>query len=173
MNKEEWRDVVGYEGLYSVSNQGDVINRHGKILKSRLKGTKKDYHGLLLNKEGIKKHVLIHRLVAQAFIPNPNNLPEVDHIGGDKGDNRACCLGWVSSSENKRRASALGLAYVGTKNGRAKLNEADVDFIRLWLKRGYTNVSIAKEFNVTNAQIGHIKNGRSWTCHEEVTYPNI
>lgn len=90
MEKEIWKDVVGYEGLYQVSNLGRVkslekyVKNYSKfskrpqiILKSQI--IKKGYLRLSLSKENTTKHFLVHRLVAQAFIPNPNNKPQVNH----------------------------------------------------------------------------------------------
>ena len=100
---EFWRDIQGYEGLYQVSNTGQVksLHRNGKLLK--ITPDKYGYLKVNLSKEGKKKTFRIHRLVAAAFLPNEENLPEVDHINNDKTDNRVCNLQWISRVENNRK----------------------------------------------------------------------
>jgi hypothetical protein len=97
--QEIWRPVVGYEGLYEVSCDGNVYSRHtGKDLKLKL--SIYGYNRIVLHKEGEGKNYQVHRLVAQAFIPNPENKPQVDHINRNKTDNRVENLRWVTCSEN-------------------------------------------------------------------------
>lgn len=109
---EEWRDVIGYEGIYQVSSYGNVRsldrviirkNGHPMTIKGRLLSDCEDsqtYGNIHLYKDGVRKREYVHRLVAQAFLPNPDNLPCVDHVNGDKKDNRASNLRWVSFYEN-------------------------------------------------------------------------
>lgn len=103
MKKEYWRDIVGYEGLYQVSNWGRVRSlarngTKGKILKPRLRSD--GYLQVSLCKDGKQLNKKVHRLVAEAFLDNPNNLPEVNHLSEDKTDNRVQNLCWVSSKAN-------------------------------------------------------------------------
>lgn len=105
MKKEVWKPVVGYEGLYEVSDQGRVrslnYRRTGKvqILKP---GFTRRYLLVSLLKDGEKKHFLVHRLVALAFIPNddPEHKTQCNHINEDRLDNRACNLNWMTPKEN-------------------------------------------------------------------------
>ncbi len=120
---EIWKDVIGFEGLYQVSNLGRVksldrkvnsrygINRiiSGKILK-KLINTKGYLYVDLKRKCKGKKH-LIHRLVAQAFIPNPENKPQVNHIDGNKQNNCVSNLEWNTISENQQHAFANHLNH--------------------------------------------------------------
>lgn len=98
---EQWKDIYGYEGIYQVSNLGRVKSlKCGKerILKSCVNGFGYHLVNLYLNKG--YKSLYVHRLVATAFIDNPNNRREIDHINRDKNDNRACNLRWVTRKEN-------------------------------------------------------------------------
>ena len=98
LNTDEfWIPIPGYETLYQVSNHGNVSNFR-KILKPYV--MPKGYRALKLVKNGLKKGFLVHRLVAEAFHPNPLNKPEVNHIDGDKGNNHYLNLEWVTKSEN-------------------------------------------------------------------------
>lgn len=113
--EELWVDVKDYEGLYQVSNLGrvkslDRINKHsegniriikGKILKIQINNKRGGYCEISIHKEGHEKRFRLNRLVAIHFIPNPNNLPEVNHIDGKKENNRADNLEWMTSIENK------------------------------------------------------------------------
>lgn len=108
---EEWRKIEGYEGLYEVSNLGNVrsidkwVNRNGdkyfkkgRVLKPM--NDKKGYVMVNLSKEGKTKVCYIHRLVAKAFIPNPENLPEVNHINEVKTNNCVENLEWCTHEYN-------------------------------------------------------------------------
>lgn len=97
----KWKKIEGYE-KYSVSDTGLVRNDvTGKILLPYT--TKKGYLRLHLTENGTTKNHLVHRLVAQAFIPNPCNFDTVDHINGDKTDNRVENLQWLSNQDNTKR----------------------------------------------------------------------
>lgn len=104
---EEWRDVVGYEGMYQVSSEGRVkslsrTSLSGHVLKERIlkPSNTRGYLMANLTKDGCEKKFLIHRLVAVAFIPNPNGKPEINHLNEIKGDNRVDNLEWCTRSEN-------------------------------------------------------------------------
>ena len=98
---EFWRDIEGYEGLYQISNTGQVKSvKRNKILKPHITS---GYFRVCLCKENKKRNFSIHRLVAEAFLPNEEGLAEVDHINGDRKDNRVANLQWVSREENNRK----------------------------------------------------------------------
>lgn len=101
--EEEWRPVVGYEGLYEVSNLGRVVSLHYRHSNRRVELKPFNQIGYLraqLNKNGLRRKFLVHTLVATAFIPNPLHRTEIDHINGDRGDNRVSNLRWCTRSEN-------------------------------------------------------------------------
>lgn len=122
---EIWRDIPEYEGLYQISNLGNIKSQHsnrmsgqkpGKLLKVTL--MKNGYMSLELRMGDTNKRHLVHRLIAEAFIPNPNNKPVVNHINGIKTDNRIQNLEWCTQSENIRHAIDTGLR--GTSFGPPK-----------------------------------------------------
>lgn len=105
-NEEEiWKDIKDYEGLYKISNYGNVWSyKTNRILKPS-KNTHTNHLGVILCKNGKKKRFQIHRLVAQAFIPNPLNLPQVNHINEIQDDNRSINLEWCTLEYNNRYSS--------------------------------------------------------------------
>lgn len=123
---EEWIDVFDYEGLYQISNLGRVKslpklngNRMGKELILKQKTDRYGYKTVCLSKENKHKYPTVHRLVAIAFIKNPNGLPQVNHIDCDKENNNVENLEWVSIKENVQHAWDNGL----NENKREKASE--------------------------------------------------
>lgn len=116
-----YRPVAGYEGLYEVSETGIVrgLERYvaladgrKRLVKARVLVARVNNYGYVtvrLSKEGETRTCFVHRLVASAYIPNPNNLPQVNHISGDKLDNAPANLEWVNASENSYHAYREGL----------------------------------------------------------------
>lgn len=120
--KEEWKDIKGFEGYYQVSNLGQVRsverykNNHKKLqlVKSCVLKTfehQKGYLVVKLCKNNIKTHKRLHRLVAEAFIPNPKNKPQVNHIDGNKKNNIVSNLEWCNGSYNILHAYKTGLIH--------------------------------------------------------------
>lgn len=127
MDSEIWKDIDGYEGRYQVSNMGNVRslyyhNTKGIVRVKCLKPAtdKKGYLRCALSKSNKLVTYKIHRLVATAFIPNPENLPQVNHINGDKSDNRIGNLEWCNNSQNQIHAYKNGLNAHSEKSGRTK-----------------------------------------------------
>lgn len=156
---EEWRPVKGYEGLYEVSNFGKVrsldhmasngvceILYKGRELKPFLDGRKHYLQVVLSNGNTCKIKKLLHRLVAEAFIPNLENKPEVNHINGIKTDNRAINLEWVSSKENKAHAIKNGYYNTQKFKTRKSINGSKAFCINGETKSLY---KWAKELNVS------------------------
>lgn len=94
---EEWKPIEEFE-LYQISNLGNVKNKFGRLLKGT--GYKEGYRQVVLCKNNVHKSMYIHQLVAKAFIPNPNNYTEVNHINEDKTDNKADNLEWCTHKYN-------------------------------------------------------------------------
>ena len=110
---EEWKDIIGYEGLYQISNKGRVkslgnkFKRKEKILS--LNQNPEGYVNVGLHKNGINKKYSVHRLVANAFINNPYNKKQVNHINGIKNDNSINNLEWCTNKENMEHCVKKGL----------------------------------------------------------------
>lgn len=126
MTFEEWRPVKGYEGLYEASNTGKVasLNYNGTGARHELKPLRKD-HGYLavrLYKNGKWRTIRLHRIIAEAFIPNENNLPEINHIDEDKSNNAASNLEWCTRKYNCNYGSRIERLSKAMTNG--KLSKA-------------------------------------------------
>jgi hypothetical protein len=113
--EEIWKPIEGYEGLYEVSNLGRVRslefrNNHSVSKRTKFISATDNGHGYLivgLRKEAKRKNYYVHRLVAKAFIPNPDNLPVIDHIDHDRSNNVATNLQWITQGDNVRRSRHL------------------------------------------------------------------
>ena len=160
LDGEQWADVVGYEGLYQVSTFGRIKsfkNRMHQIMKPLIH--KKGYLTVTLTKDGKQKHHLVSRLVALSFIPNTDNLPQVDHIFGMKFDNSVDNLRWVTNAENTRYAFFQGLIGVGEDNYKAKLTNEQALYIRE-NPDSLSNVELARKFNVAEGLISAVQLGK-------------
>jgi hypothetical protein len=100
--KETWKPVVGYEGLYEVSDRGNIRGLYARKHKQNLSPAhnRKGYRYVCLHKEGQRKIKKVYRVVAEAFIPNPYHLPEIDHIDGTRDNDVAWNLRWVTHKQN-------------------------------------------------------------------------
>ncbi len=108
--KEIWKDIEGYEGLYQVSNLGDVRSLKyagGNKVKILKQGNVNGYKRVSLHKNNKQKNYFVHRLVAMTFIPNPNNLPLVNHKDENKTNNSVDNLEWCTQKYNINYGSAI------------------------------------------------------------------
>lgn len=166
--KEEWKGVVGHEDYYEVSNLGRLRNAKTKKIRKLFK----NQLGYLvcsvsLGSRDNKPTWKIHRLVAKAFIANPENKPSVNHKKGIKTDNRAIELEWVTAKENTQHAVDNGLMkyFHGENHSCSKLNDADIKFIRdnykPWDKELGAR-ALSKRFNTVHSNIVAIVQGTKW-----------
>lgn len=181
-NIEIWKDVVGYEGFYKISSIGNIksLDRYvncrggrkicyGKTLKPHL-----DRDGYLKieigrNEPKAKKY-FIHSLVAKAFLPNPNNFPQVNHIDGNKFNNQIENLQWCDVFINNKHAFDTGLnKSFGENHKDAKLKITDVLEIKKLMSAAQESKNeinqrkeLAARFNVSISLIRHITANKIW-----------
>jgi hypothetical protein len=162
---EIWKDIAGFEGIYVVSNMGRVKRiMHRKNPTNTIMNTtlnQAGYHHLMLTVKGRGYGKILSILVATAFIPNPENKPQVNHLKG-KDDNRAESLEWNTSKENINHAWRTGLctAKKGEKHNLSKLTEKEVLEIRAI--KGMSKREIATLYNIGETAVGKIINRQRW-----------
>ena len=169
------KDIPEYPGYcvddsgYVISKEREVVSKCGgtytikeRILKPSVAG--KGYMSVSLCRYGVSTRVYIHRLVAELFVPNPNNYNVVNHIDGNKNNNSASNLEWCSYSENNQHAYDIGLHGRGDKHYRSKLSYDDVKIIKhKYFIDGCSIPEICKMFPVVHrASIHDILKGKTW-----------
>lgn len=155
--EEIWKPIEGYEGLYEVSNLGRVRslwfrNNHSLVRRDKIMSATDNGHGYLivcLRREGCKRvNHYVHRLVAKAFIPNPDNLPVIDHIDHNRSNNVATNLQWITQGDNVRRSRHL---MRKPKNFKTNTGE---NYISKQSKDGLFRVTLCQWKNGRRKQIG-------------------
>ena len=149
------KDIKGYEGLYAITSDGQVWNYRTKMfMKQRV--NRGGYLIVNLNKNGKKITYTVHQLVAKAYIPNPNNLPQINHKDENKQNNCVENLEWVSAKENSN---------YGTRNERvAKSHSKPVYCVEL--DKVFESASIAaRALNLFASAIGQVCKGKSKSTH--------
>ena len=169
--KEEWKTIVESNGYYEVSSHGRVRRVNGDY-NSTYSGrilapttTPKGYQAISLSINGKRITRLAHRLVAEAFIANPENKPQVNHKDGIKANNYDWNLEWATCQENilhARRILKVGL-FVGEESPGAILRTADVKKIKEMLRDGILSSVVAEKFNTSRSNIHYIKKGTTWS----------
>ena len=173
--KEKWKPIVGYEGLYEVSNMGNVRsltrvvdfrdragNMNQRVIKGRVMKPQKQRTGYLhvgLSKDGKVTLFRVHRLGAVAFIDNPEGLYEVNHIDEDKTNNRVDNLEWCDHKYNNNYGSK---PRRGERNPMAKLTSEDVDEIRYRRASGEMLKTIAADFGISINHVCNLAQGKRW-----------
>lgn len=176
--------VVGWEGMYQVNEVGDVISIPRVI--TRRNGTRQKFKGGHLKRflnsagycvvrlsdasNGRRLTARVHRLVAEAFLPNPYDKPEVNHMDGDKSNPKLTNLEWVTSHENRQHAWDTGLRnkshlpnYKGEEQKNSKLTEQKVVEIRAMRLSGFSFSFLSEKYNVSKRTIGRVVSGKSWS----------
>lgn len=180
---EQWKDVAGFEGYYQISNAGKIrsldrqeaqTNGHPMTYKGKMMNPCKDgkgYRFMYLARNGKRKMYKIHRLVALAFIPNPYNYEQVNHIDGDKDNNSVNNLEWCTGAYNMQHSFHNGLHKKGERVSTAILTQAQVDEIRSrHIKRDgeYGAKPLAKKYGVSDMTIRNILNNKKWRAENEI-----
>lgn len=164
------------EKVFNVENVDYIVSTEGKIFSTKNIGRGKyhqeitqrlnqdGYYVVTVGVNGHRRVRSVHRIIAMAFVPNPNNLPEVDHIDNNRRNNKASNLQWLSGTDNKKKTpfEARSETHKGELNGRAKLTAEDVKEIRRLYNNGYTQQEIAKKYNRGWSTIHNIIIGATW-----------
>lgn len=177
----EWKWIEGYEGLYEISNEGNVrsyVKGIGRWFKPHSLAPRtyrastprhpKQYLQIRLKGDTTRIYKTIHRLVADAFVPNSLRLPVVHHVNGNKYDNRAANLQWVTYRENNIHALRTGLRRPlpvrrGERARSAKLTESDVREIRrLHRDLGIGSRKLTRQFPINRSSVVKVLRGDSW-----------
>ena len=165
-NMEEFIEIKGFEGRYSVNSKGNVLNiKTKKVLKPFTNGV--GYYRVAFYGQNKKKHQFyIHRLIAIYFIPNPENKKFINHIDGNPSNNDINNLQWCTKSENGIHAYKIGLNYnnhnLGEKHYTSILNDNIVKDIRNRYKNGERQCDISKDLNLSTAHINNIVLNKIW-----------
>lgn len=166
-NKEQWKPIKGYEGLYEVSDKGRIRSTRrpgakGGIMKQYI--DTRDYPGVQLTKQNVGRPHKVHRLVAKAFCKGFKSRSVVNHKNGNKKDNRAENLEWCSEWFNKLHAYNMLGVNKGEKNGRAKFTQREVDFIRyiVGLYPDIQPLRIAEFYGTSGTAVNDILTFKKW-----------
>lgn len=167
-----WKDIRGYEGIYQIASNGDIksldrMDAAGRKLTGKPKKTMTSNIGYIrvaLTRECISNVFLVHRLVAESFIPNHDNKTQVNHIDGNKANNDISNLEWVTASENIRHAVTTGLrvAARGSTHGNASMDEFKVRLVKSMIQEGMGDTKIARSLEITRNAVKEIRANRTW-----------
>lgn len=161
---EKWLNINGYPN-HEISSLGRVrYFKKGKFLIRKNTPNDRGYVRMQLKYKG--ETLRIHRLVAEAFIPNPNNLPQVNHINGIKDDNRVSNLEWCTASHNYNHGMRTGLIPPrpkGSNHWNATLNEKIVKQIKVYLNEGLNPRQIGEKMNIHRSTVTNVKYGIAWS----------
>jgi len=157
MINEVWKTVIGYEGIYEVSNKGRLKRMGYGVLKEQKNNKGYKRNGLWNN--GICKFFSTHRLVAFAFIPNPEDKPFINHIDNNPENNSVENLEWCTRKENSEHCVRQGRQNQGEKQHSAKLRVEDILEIKSSTASG---LALSKKYGVSDESIYKIRRGVTW-----------
>jgi len=168
--QEIWKDIAGAEGFYETSNLGKVRSKDRIVIGRRYVG--KELAAIITNNGYVRAGLsgkggvqYVHRLVAQAFLPNPSGFTQVNHINGDKTDNRAVNLEWCNNGQNQQHAyDHLGKSRKGRISGEAHYNSrfSDAEIIAIRDQKGSAPTHVvAAQFNTSSANVSLIWNNKT------------
>jgi hypothetical protein len=179
--EEVFKPVVGYEEYYEVSNLGNVYSIDRSIItkigfpekrkrrKMKFLYTRQGYLCIGLSKKNISKRVLVHRMVAMAFIPNPENKPQVNHKDLDKTNNKLDNLEWNTALENNKHAQLNRANYFGERHCKSKVNNEIVKEMRyVYRSQLYSMPELAFVYGLSTVSARQIIVGNTW---KNVDYP--
>ena len=156
--KEAWKPVLGYEDLYLISNTGILVTKKTNLVRV-LSKDRKGYLYATIYKNNKGKCLKIHRAVAEVFIKNKYNKPQVNHMDCNVQNNNVSNLEWCTPKENSEHMIRLGNSTRGEKMKNSILKERDIIEIR---KSNFTQSELAKIYKVARTTIQAIKNKRTW-----------
>lgn len=167
---ERWRPVIGFEGLYEISNQGRVrsvsrwvsIGKGKRLSEGRIisQSIKEGYPTVCLCNCGIEQHKTVHRILAESFIPGSGEV--VRHLDGDKLHCTEDNLAWGSYADNEKDKREHGRLVYGEAHHQAKLTIEMVKDIRAMHERGITQLSIARSIGIGRGAVGCVIRGETW-----------
>lgn len=178
MEEEIWKPIEGFDG-YEICSIGNRVRRRNRSYKFTQWNSSKlttmtlpdyefkiaitrGYYSVQLTSHGKRFHRQIHRMKAIAFIANPNNYKEVNHLDGNKLNNSLSNLEWTDRKRNAVHAAENGLLATGERNGSAILQERLVRAIKIMIAKKYTLGEIAEIFETGTSTIHRIKKGTHW-----------
>lgn len=168
---ETWKRLIyngeDYGDYYLVSDFGRIKNAKTGYIRKNVLDKDTGYYQLYLcfGSRSSHKTIKVHRAVAQTFIPNQNNLPEVNHKDGNKTNNCVINLEWCTAQENAIHAYKNGLTPTGEKSVFSKLTQEDVDYIRANHKpkdKEYGSAALGRKYNVHPSTISKIVHNKNW-----------
>ena len=177
---EEYKDIPGYEGMYAVTKDGRVWSHPKETIVGGRGGVRVDGGRFLSNKphhqgycrvhirdkNNIRKGMLVHRLVAMTYIPNPDALPFINHLNGDTQDNRVDNLEWCDNKRNTKHAYDNGWIKTpyqqGEANSQAKLTVDDARRIKELSAAGMGDTAISRETGISRSAVKDVTKGRTW-----------
>lgn len=174
---EQWIELQGNREIYEISNYGSIRTKdrdgaRGYKVKGHVLSKRENSNGYLrcrMNLTGELKEYLVHRLVAEYFIPNPENKAYVNHIDGNKHNNHVENLEWVTKSENEKHAHKIGLKHAtplkGEKHGGRIFDWKTIRKIRKEYIKGdknYGQCALARKYGTSQAHIYNIVNNKNW-----------